>query len=578
MFKKVMELKKDKLSSKLVKRILMIGFVAVLYIMVINFNFIKGLEEDRVADVSDVLMASYSKESANMVNKTFDVAELLSMQIEYAQESGRLTLSEMKNVIEPALENMEECNGIYILYKKNGFTMNPYWYRDGDKIVMDKIEESDSDKYWSIVEDTDRGLLQPQYHHVGNRYLFLTTLEVPIKKNGELVGVLGIDLSLDYFQNMIEQLEPIKEMEISIVSDEGVVIAHCHPEAIGNRFDQKTLESYFNVIGDKYVIQTPFYMGGADSEWTLVVSVPKNTLIRNAKIISLNIFVVGFTVIIVMSIFVSFMVRKTLSPIQSLTEVMEIASNGDLSVRTKIDSNDEIENIGDKLNELLESLEKHRKMLTAELESNDCLNRELESLMQENDRVYFETIKSLTRTIDAKDPYTGGHCDRVTDFSLAIGNRLGLGSNDILSLTYGAILHDIGKIGIPGKILCKEGPLTDEEFDMIKAHPAKGLDILKDIQFLSRANVCVHQHHERYDGRGYPQGLQGENIDILGRIISVADAYDAMTSSRSYRKALDKDVAVTELIKNRGTQFDPEIVDVFLEVLEQNELSVEKTS
>lgn len=195
--------------------------------------------------------------------------------------------------------------------------------------------------------------------------------------------------------------------------------------------------------------------------------------------------------------------------------------------------------------------------------------------MQENDRVYFETIKSLAKTIDAKDQYTGGHCDRVTEYSLFIGQQMQFSQEELSSLTYGAMLHDIGKIGVPESIITKEGRLTDEEYEAMKTHPEKGYDILKDINFLKDARLGVLHHHERYDGKGYPHGLAGENIDLKARIISIADAFDAMTSNRSYRNALSIEAAKDQLIINKGRQFDPQMVDILVKGIENKQIATE---
>jgi HD-GYP domain-containing protein (c-di-GMP phosphodiesterase class II) len=181
---------------------------------------------------------------------------------------------------------------------------------------------------------------------------------------------------------------------------------------------------------------------------------------------------------------------------------------------------------------------------------------------------YLATMRSLASVIEAKDTYTGDHSERVKNFSLGIGERLNLSSQNLVELEFGSILHDIGKIRIPGSVLNKKERLNEEEYTLIKKHPLIGYKILKKVNFLHNSQRIVLEHHERIDGKGYPYGLKGEEINLLARIVCVADAYDAMTSSRAYRVApLPKEKAINEMYINKGTQFDPIIVDALLNLL-----------
>lgn len=195
-------------------------------------------------------------------------------------------------------------------------------------------------------------------------------------------------------------------------------------------------------------------------------------------------------------------------------------------------------------------------------------NIELESSHKLLDESYINTVIAMSNAVDARDQYTAGHSSRVTKLSLMIAEKMKLKKKYIRILEYGTIFHDIGKIGIPDNILNKPGTLTKEEFDLIKSHPSMGTKILQDISFLQDALPLILHHHERFDGKGYPNNLAGHDIPLGSRIIAVADAYDAMTSDRPYRKALEKNVAITEIIKYSGAQFDPEIVNIFLEIIQ----------
>jgi len=182
-------------------------------------------------------------------------------------------------------------------------------------------------------------------------------------------------------------------------------------------------------------------------------------------------------------------------------------------------------------------------------------------------KVYLDTIRALAAAIDAKDPYTKGHSERVAKTSVALAQELNLSGRDIENIEYTALLHDIGKIGIADSILGKKGSLTSQEFDKIKEHTIMGANIIEPVDFLKNSYWAIYHHHEKYNGKGYPDGIKSEDIPILARIIAVADAFDAMGSDRPYRKKLDKDTILKELKDQSGKQFDPKVVKALISVL-----------
>jgi len=189
------------------------------------------------------------------------------------------------------------------------------------------------------------------------------------------------------------------------------------------------------------------------------------------------------------------------------------------------------------------------------------------TLYEEQQQTYLNTIQALVSAIEASDSYTKGHSERVTRYSLEIGRRLNLPSDRMQILERAAILHDIGKIGIDLSLLHKEGKLTPQDIRDLQQHPAIGMHILEPIEFLHDVRVCIGQHHERYDGMGYPNRIRKEDQLLESRILVIADAFDAMTSDRPYRKALSIDIAVAELFDNAGTQFDPDLVQIFSQAI-----------
>lgn len=199
------------------------------------------------------------------------------------------------------------------------------------------------------------------------------------------------------------------------------------------------------------------------------------------------------------------------------------------------------------------------------------LNIDNQKLTLDLKELFSGTINAITEALDAKDKFTSGRSKRVTKYAIEIGQKLGLSDNDLQELEMAGLLHDIGMIGIPESILNKEGELTQDEYGIIKQHSPKGVKILENIKQLEHVVVMIKYHHERYDGKGYPEQLAGEQIPLGSRIICVADAYDGMVSDRPYRKGLDHRVAVEIITKDSGTHFDPIIVEAFLEIIEEAE-------
>jgi putative nucleotidyltransferase with HDIG domain len=209
---------------------------------------------------------------------------------------------------------------------------------------------------------------------------------------------------------------------------------------------------------------------------------------------------------------------------------------------------------------------------------NAQLFKELGLELEEKHRLFIHTTIALAAAIDAKDHYTHGHTARVTNLSLLLAQRLmqkdkrRYDTQFLENLHIAALLHDIGKIGIPESILNKNGQLDDNEKKKMQEHPLVGVNILRPIKELGETISGVKYHHERYDGSGYPEGLKGSQIPLIAAIISLADAYDAMTTDRPYRRALSKEEAKEEIERQSGRQFDPDIVNVFIELYKENKI------
>ena len=229
----------------------------------------------------------------------------------------------------------------------------------------------------------------------------------------------------------------------------------------------------------------------------------------------------------------------------------------------------------DKFDQLLLLIESGIKSIE-QMNEIKRINDELSNTIEKLEKAYLDSIETLRYTVEAKDPYTRGHSDRVSRYSVLIGKYLGLPEEDLKTLKIGGLFHDIGKIGIPDSILLKESKLTDDEYSEIKNHPSIGAHILCNAEAFKDIIPIVKHHHERFDGRGYPGKLKGEDIPYFARIAALADTFDAMTSRRTYRDSLPLDVVKEEIRDCSGTQFDPEIAKVFLDILENHYDEIEQ--
>ncbi len=198
----------------------------------------------------------------------------------------------------------------------------------------------------------------------------------------------------------------------------------------------------------------------------------------------------------------------------------------------------------------------------------ESFNR-ISSFTDQLSRANLETVMALAEAIELKDHYTKGHCSRVRDYALQIALALNLSKAFCRDLVYASLLHDCGKIGVSETILNIDGPLNDDQYREVQRHPVLGFEMTSKIDYLRPASIISRQHHERWDGTGYPDGIRAQEISLGGRIVAVADTFDAMTSSRPYRRALDFKTAVQELLDNRDSQFDAEIVDLFVSLIER---------
>jgi putative nucleotidyltransferase with HDIG domain len=242
--------------------------------------------------------------------------------------------------------------------------------------------------------------------------------------------------------------------------------------------------------------------------------------------------------------------RRLTQPIQHLAGTTTEIAEGNLAVRAEVRGEDELARLSTNFNDMAANIEE--------------LVRRLRQALRQNQELFLETIRTLAAAIDAKDPYTRGHSERVSAYSMAIAKHLGLGQDQVFRVRIAAILHDVGKLGVRDGILNKPGGLTDEEFTIMRRHAEIGAQIMAPIRMLRDIIPGIRNHHEAWDGSGYPDHLESEQIPLVARIIGVADTFDAMTTTRPYQKAMSLDYVIAKMRSMSGARFDPTVVDAFL--------------
>ncbi|HEU4890994.1 MAG TPA: HD-GYP domain-containing protein [Vicinamibacterales bacterium] len=348
----------------------------------------------------------------------------------------------------------------------------------------------------------------------------------------------------------------------TLVASEGRVIATTLPDAAAAALSEQVIQqlpgtSTIRLSGDEYVVRQVVRTGQATVYTLDSIDGAVNLVMSNALEAIVWLGVVVFSLAGLVSLWTA---RSLARPIDTLSK---------------------------SLSEMTESRNFETPLLaTGSSLEVDALTRSFNSMMAtvaaaeaETQSTYVGAIRALALALDARDPYTAGHSERVSAISVTIGRQMALDAEDIDILRLGALLHDIGKIGISDHVLRKPEALTAEEFELIKEHPVLGARMLRSVPFLTQHLPIVELHHERPDGRGYPYGLTADEIPMLARIVHVADAFDAMTSARAYRPALDSGYAIRELWRCAGTQFDAEVVQALVQaVAEPGKLTTEQAA
>lgn len=545
-----------------------INFLAVsVFSIFITYYLISNEESNMVNLVINQVDTKYK----NVKNVSNQIAEIISDKYVYSENT--------KKILDSFVKNGNEVSGILIL--------------DSDGIIVETTEQYGSFKGY------DYSNREYFIKAINQKKTIISQPFTSYETKDMTIAVVSPIIQSDKFDGLVVTLVDsniIKDKDINgfnyyITNNNGDVIFNNASDQINfkdNILDSNLIKnidsighkSRFNFENNRGLISIAKYDEKND------IYIMANYDIFNDKILINGLIIVFVLAISFVGIFLFLFSTKVSN---TSTEYIDIfynkldkitEGNYDIELTQKYPY-EEINNIIDKFVKMAKKVSQREQELQVYNEelraANDDIRRMLITINKnemDKKEQYIQIIGTMQKLIEIKDEYTAGHSLSVTEYSEQIAKKLNndYGFNiDVEKIRVGAILHDIGKISIESNILNKPTRLTDEEYEIIKTHPNKGYYALKDIDNLNEEKNMVKYHHERYDGKGYPERIIGDAIPLGARIICVADSFDAMTSNRPYRKSLPIDFAKNELIKNKGTQFDSLIVDVFISILEERE-------
>jgi HD-GYP domain-containing protein (c-di-GMP phosphodiesterase class II) len=398
---------------------------------------------------------------------------------------------------------------------------------------------------------------------------------VPVVDNGQITGTVEGLVSLRRITERIRE-EGRRDVTAFIVDRNGRVLIHSEPSIEVQRPDMSNLkivqefkkaplrltQSYDETLDGKKVTMLGTVAPVGRPDWGVIVEKPQAqafasvTKMQRATIEWVSIALL--LAIMVASAFASRLAR----PIRLLAERTREIATGNYQQRVVVKANNEIGELAENFNVMSGAVEQAVE--------------QLRKAAQENNLLFVNSVRMLAAAIDAKDPYTRGHSDRVGRYSVAIGKNLALPDKEMRNLRISALLHDVGKIGIDDRILRKPGALSDDEFEVMKGHPAKGAAIMSGVAQLIDIIPGMKYHHEKWSGGGYPEGLEGEQIPMQARIVAIADTFDAMTTNRPYQKAMELNYVVDKIKSFAGTRFDPRVVEAFVNAVRRGDIQIEE--
>ncbi|MBQ7954298.1 MAG: response regulator [Lachnospiraceae bacterium] len=492
-----------------------VGTLAALFIMVMhNYITFYSNAAENLEDIGTASLAQVTEQLEGYLSTGMNAVQTTAVTLEYMMENDSspekleefLTYESAKYTAEID----ENFTGIYGLF--NGT------YIDGIGWVPDE-NYVPREREWYIIAKEAQGdtVLVPPYLDAQTGTIMMSISKMFPDND----SVISLDIELNEIQNITESIRLNGVGYGFVVDQNGLVVAHNDISQKGKDYNDdddmgRLLEKVYLGAGDCFEIDLAgetytVFSDKVMNDWYVVMVVSKEKLFHDVTLTLIRNILICTVISALIVFFYGYTIRKI------------------------------------------------KRSIKIERESN-----------QKVEQMNMNIVRALVKTIDAKDRYTNGHSLRVAEYALEIAKRMNKSAKEQEQIYYAGLLHDVGKIRIPEEVIDKAANLTDEEFEQIKIHPITGYHILKDIYEDKLVALGAKFHHERFDGRGYPNGLVGKNIPEIARIICVADTYDAMASNRSYRKTLPQEVIRKEIEKGKGTQFDPEIADVMLQMIDED--------
>jgi HD-GYP domain-containing protein (c-di-GMP phosphodiesterase class II) len=387
----------------------------------------------------------------------------------------------------------------------------------------------------------------------------LIVISEPVRRGeSQVVGAVSVVASLGQLWIMSRELNQGELFDVYVVDSRGRMVAHSSPERVQGDLDMSNVEIVRQFMASQgrvgttvpFAVETPAgpvkmlgtYTGVPDTGWGVIVQVEERKAYYSALQMRDQSFWLVALVTFLAAVLGVLFAREISRPIDELARGARRLAAGDYGTRVAVKTTNEVGVLADAFNQM-----------------GDEIQKSIEQIRQaaaRNKELFMGSIRMLANAIDEKDPYTRGHSERVAFYSMLIAKHLGMAPDEVERVHLSGIIHDVGKIGIEDKILRKPAALTDEEYEIMKQHPRKGEHILEAVPLLKQLAGAGLMHHENVDGSGYPDGLKGEQIPLLGRIVSVADAFDAMTTDRPYSKAMTFEAALARLRFLAHKKFD----------------------
>jgi HD-GYP domain-containing protein (c-di-GMP phosphodiesterase class II) len=403
-------------------------------------------------------------------------------------------------------------------------------------------------------------------------------VSTPIMSNNHFLGMIGVVVDLQYLINSLKDASR-GGLDTFVVDRQGRLVAGTDKlyatgqEMTGNQLVKTFVDEgsrlaatseFSTVQGKRSVRMLGTYSPVPSLEWAVVAQKDLANAYQSVSEMQYEAERFELYAIVLSMAFGIFAARRLSTPLQILTESSRAIAKGDFSQRVHVRSRTEIGELAETFNHMTSDLER--------------FVFDLKRAAEENRSLFLSSIQMLAGAVDEKDPYTRGHSDRVTRYSVLIAKELELPEEEVERIRISAQLHDVGKIGIEDRILKKPGALTPDEYEIMKTHTTKGAAILRPVEMLKEMIPGIELHHESLDGRGYPHGLKGEEIPMIPRIIMVADCFDAMTTNRPYQAAMDPEYVVRIITSLINTKFDPKVVAALTAVFERGDFRIRRAA